>query len=61
MQMEVIIALVIAIPVILFPAVFVWFINVSGLWTVWKESRAREKRRAKARQAALAKVISNNK
>jgi hypothetical protein len=61
MQMEVIIALVIAIPVILFPAAFIWFINISGLWTVWKESRAREKRRAKARQAAPVKVASNNK
>jgi hypothetical protein len=59
MQMEVIIALVIAIPVILFPAAFVWFINISGLWTVWKESRAREKRRAQARQAALVKIAGN--
>jgi hypothetical protein len=59
MQMEAIIALVIAIPVILFPAAFIWFINISGLWTVWKESRAREKRRAKARQAALVRVAGN--
>lgn len=61
MQIEVIIALVIAIPVILFPAAFVWFINISGLWTVWKESRARERRRAKARKAALVKVAGDNR
>jgi hypothetical protein len=61
MQTEVIIALAIAIPVVLFPAALMWFINISGLWTVWKESRARERRRAKARKAALIKVASDIK
>ncbi len=56
MQWELIVALVVAIPVILFPVAFVWFLNVSGLLTVWKESRARAKRREKARQEALAKI-----
>jgi hypothetical protein len=56
MSTEIIIALVIAVPVILLPVVFIWFINITGLWTVWKESRARQKRRAKARQEAFAKV-----
>jgi hypothetical protein len=56
MQTELIIALVVAIPVILFPAAFVWFLNVSGLLTVWKENRARAKRRAKARKEALAQI-----
>jgi hypothetical protein len=59
MSIELIIALVIAIPVILFPVAFIWFVNVSGLWTVWKESRAREKRRAKVRKAAMVKVSGN--
>jgi hypothetical protein len=53
MSTELIIALAIAIPVILFPAAFVWFLNISGLLTVWKRSRAVEKRRAKARKEAL--------
>jgi hypothetical protein len=56
MPIEAIIAIVVAVPLILFPAAFIWFINISGLWTVWKESRAREKRRAKARKEALVKV-----
>jgi predicted membrane protein len=56
MSVGAIIAIVIAVPVILFPVVFIWFINVTGLWTVWKESRAREKRRARARKEALVKV-----
>jgi hypothetical protein len=56
MEWQIIVALVVAIPVILFPVAFVWFLNVSGLLTVWKESRARARRRAKARQEALAKI-----
>ena len=49
MEAQYIIALMVATPIILFPAAFVWFLNVSGILTVWKESRARERRRAKAR------------
>ena len=56
MSISIIIAIIIAIPVILLPVAFIWFVNVSGLWTVWKESRARERRRAKARREALVKV-----
>ena len=56
MDGAIIVALAIAIPVILFPVAFVWFLNVSGLLTVLREGRAREKRRAKARREALAKV-----
>ena len=56
MPIEAIIAIAIAVPVILFPVAFIWFINITGLWTVWKESRARERKRAKARKAAFIKV-----
>lgn len=56
MPVGAIIAIVIAVVVILIPVIFIWFINITGLWTVWKESRAREKRRAKARKEALVKV-----
>ena len=57
MSAGVIIALVVAVVIVIFPVVFIWFINITGLWTVWKESRAREKRRAKARKEALVKAI----
>ena len=53
MPIEAIIAIVIAVPVILFPVAFIWFINITGLWAVWKESRARQKRRAKVRKEIL--------
>ena len=56
MEWQIVVALVIAIPVILFPVAFVWFLNISGILTVWKESRAREKRRAKAHKEAFVKI-----
>ena len=40
----IVVALVVAVPLVLLPVAFIWFINTSGLWTVWKESRARQKR-----------------
>ncbi|MFH0914390.1 MAG: hypothetical protein V1849_03770 [Chloroflexota bacterium] len=42
MQWEFVIALAVAIPVILFPAALVWYINVGGLYAAIK--RSREKR-----------------
>ena len=36
-----IVALVIAIPIILFPAAFVWYLNIGGIYAAIKEARAR--------------------
>ena len=48
MEWQIIVALAIGIPVVLFPLVFVWFLNISGIYTVIRETRkrriAREKR-----------------
>ena len=44
MQWELVVALVIAIPVILFPAAYVWYMNIGGAYAAIKE--AREKKRA---------------
>ena len=41
MQWEFIVALVIAIPIILFPAAFIWYLNVGGLYAAIKKARAR--------------------
>ena len=50
MEWQFILALIIAIPVILFPAAFIWYLNIGGLYTSIKkamESRAaREKKTA---------------
>lgn len=52
MQWELIVALVVAIPVILFPAAFVWYLNIGGLIQAAKEARqtkaAHEKKVRKA-------------
>ena len=41
MQWEFIVALVIAIPIILFPAAFVWYLNIGGIYTAIKDARER--------------------
>ena len=40
MEGLVILALAMVIPVILLPAVFVWYLNINGVWAAWKESKA---------------------
>ncbi len=54
MDAKYIIAVAVAIPVIIFPAAFIWFLNISGILAVLKESRAREQRRAKAHKEVRA-------
>jgi len=41
MEWQIIVALVVAIPVILFPVAFVWFLNIGGIYRAIKEARAR--------------------
>jgi len=45
MQWEFIVALVIAIPIILFPAAFVWYLDIGGVYAAVKQAL---KRRATA-------------
>jgi len=40
MQWQVLVALIIAIPVILLPVAFIWYLNVGGIITAIKEARA---------------------
>ncbi len=40
--MEYIIAIAIAVPIILFPAAFVWYLNLSGIYTVIRETAKRK-------------------
>ena len=53
MDWQVILALALGVPIILFPAALIWFMNISGLMQVLKDVRAREKRLAQARKVAL--------
>ena len=53
MQWEFIVALVIAIPVVLLPVAFVWYLNIGGVYTAIKEVRERRFARQKGgREAA---------
>jgi hypothetical protein len=53
MEWQVVVALVIAIPIILFPVAFVWYLNMGGIVTAVKEARA--KRAVQAKKNKLAK------
>ena len=59
MEWQFIVALVIAIPIILFPAAFVWYLNIGGIYAAIKEARARRVAHAKhekeGREAVKAK------
>jgi hypothetical protein len=47
MEWQIIVALVIAIPIILFPVALIWYINVGGIYLAIKEARARRVARKK--------------
>ncbi len=49
MEWEFVVALVIAIPIVLFPAAYVWYLNVGGMYAALK--------RIKARRTAQEKVV----
>ena len=53
MQWEFIVALMIAIPIILFPAAFVWYLNIGGIYAAIKEARARRAVREKGKKVAV--------
>ena len=53
MQWQMIIALVIAIPIILFPVAFIWFLNVGGIYTSIKEA---QKKRAAFKESVKAQA-----
>jgi hypothetical protein len=52
MQWQVIVALVVAVPVILIPVVFVWYLNAGGIYTAIKEARARRVAHQKGKKVA---------
>jgi len=42
MEWQLVVALVIVVPVILFPAAFVWYLNLGGIYAAVKEARAKK-------------------
>lgn len=53
MEWQIIVALVIAIPIILFPVAFVWFLNIGGIYASIKEARARRVAHAEGAKVPL--------
>ena len=52
MQWELVVALVVAIPVILFPAAFVWYLNIGGIHAAVREARAKRVTREQVAEKA---------
>jgi hypothetical protein len=50
MQWEFVVALVLAIPIILFPVAYIWYLNAGGIYAAIKEARARRVAREKGVQ-----------
>ncbi len=48
MQWELVVALAVVIPIILFPAAFVWYLNIGGIYAALKEALEKRAAREKA-------------
>lgn len=48
MEWWAILALVLGIPIVLLPVAFIWYLNVSGLYSVMRQALRRRARRAAA-------------
>lgn len=46
MEWQFVVALAVMIPVLLFPAALVWYVNITGLFEVMRASLKRRKKRA---------------
>jgi len=53
MEWQIIVALVLVIPIILIPVVFVWYLNIGGIYTAIKEARERRTVREKGKKVAV--------
>ncbi len=48
MQWEFVVALIVAIPIILLPAAFIWYLNIGGIYAAVSETRERVARGVEA-------------
>ena len=55
MEWQIVVALVIAVPIILFPVALIWYLNVGGIYAAVKEARAKRVAREKSRVKVEAK------
>ncbi len=59
MEWEFIVALVLAIPLILFPAAFIWYLNAGGIYAAIKQ--ARERKVARKLEAGKVRLVMETK
>ena len=52
MEWQIIVALVVAIPIILFPVALVWYLNIGGIYAAIKEALARRAVHEKGKKVA---------
>jgi len=52
MELSVIIAIVLAVPVILFPVAFVWYLNIGGIIAALREKRKATRKAAETHAKA---------
>jgi hypothetical protein len=48
MEWQFVVALTVAVPVILFPAAFIWYLNIGGIGAALREARAKRAAQEKA-------------
>ena len=53
MEWQIIVALAVAIPIILLPVAFIWYLNLGGIYAAIKEARARRAARARKDKVAV--------
>lgn len=53
MEWYVILAMVLGVPIVCVPVVFVWYLNVSGLYQVIRDTQKRKATREKAHRATV--------
>jgi hypothetical protein len=56
MEWQLIVALVIAIPIILFPAAFVWYLNMGGIYHAIQEARHKRQVAREGKNKAVTEV-----
>ena len=56
MEWQFIVALVIAIPIILFPVAFVWYLNVGGIYHAIQEARQKRQAAREGKTRTVAEV-----
>jgi len=60
MEWQFIVALVLAVPIILFPVAFVWYLNIGGIYAAIKKAMERRAARGKVSTAVAQESLAEN-